>query len=103
MLAVLLWRRTPALQGSGMVRAGVLFGVGAVLAGVVGAAVVAGTGLVFGPAVTDSKVLVLIQTSVAFAAAGIVYVAYSQVFRLPEFRETLAIAVSALRRERVSP
>ena len=40
LLAVLLWRRTPALQGSGIVRAGVLFGVGAVLAGAVGAAVV---------------------------------------------------------------
>ncbi len=103
LLALLLWRRTPALQGSGIVRASVLFGVGAVLAGAVGAAVASGTGLVFGPTLTDSKVLVFVQATVAFAAAGIAYVAYSQVLRLPEFRETLAIAISALRRDRGSP
>ena len=100
LLAALLWRRTPALGGSGIVRAGVLFAVGAALAGGVAAVVTYGTGLVLGPAVFDSKLLVLLQAVVAFGAAGLVYVAYSQLLRLPEFRETLAIAVSALRRER---
>ena len=55
LLAVLLWRRTPALRGSGIVRAGSLFAVGAVLAGVVAAAVTYGTGLVLGPAVADCQ------------------------------------------------
>lgn len=100
LLAALLWRRTPALGGSGIVRASVLFAVGAALAGGVAAVVTYGMGLVLGPAVFDSKLLVLLQAVVAFGAAALVYVAYSQLLRLPEFRETLAIAVSALRRER---
>jgi putative peptidoglycan lipid II flippase len=100
LLATLLWRRAPALRGSGIVRAGVLFAVGAVLAGGVAAAVTYGMGLVLGPAVADAKLLVLLQAAFAFGAAGLAYLAYSQLLGLPEFRETLAIAVSALRRER---
>jgi putative peptidoglycan lipid II flippase len=100
LLAALLWRRNPALRGSGIVRAGVLFAVGAVLAGGVGAVVTYGMGLVIGPAVAEAKLLVLGQATLAFGAAGLTYVAYSHLLRLPEFRETLAITVSALRRER---
>ena len=103
LLAALLWRRTPALSGSGIVRASATFALGALMAGVVAAVVAYGTGLVLGPAVFDSKVLVLLQASLAFAAAGLAYLGYSQVLRLPEFRETLAIAAAALRRERPAP
>jgi len=100
LLAVLLWRRTPALHGSGIVRASVLFAIGATLAGFVAAAVTYTTGLVIGPAVSDAKLLVLLQAALAFSAAGLVYVGYSRLLRLPEFHETLAIAISAVRRER---
>jgi len=85
------------------VRASVLFAIGAALAGFVAAAVTYTTGLVIGPGVSDAKVLVLLQATIAFSAAGLVYVGYSRLLRLPEFRETLAIAVSALRRERRAP
>ena len=100
LLAILLWRRTPSLRGSGIIRAGLLFAVGAILAGGVAAVVTYGTGLVVGPAGFDSKLLVLAQAVVAFGAAGLAYVGYSHLLRLPEFRETLAIAVAAVRRER---
>jgi len=100
LLAILLWRRTPALDGSGIVRASAMFAIGAGLAGLVAAAVTYGTGLVLGPVVADAKIFVLLQAGLAFTAAGLAYVAYSQVFGLPEFRETAAIAISALRRER---
>jgi hypothetical protein len=55
-----------------------------------------------GPALAGSKVLVLVQAGTAFAAAGATYVGFSLALRLPEFRETLALAIGALRRERPS-
>jgi putative peptidoglycan lipid II flippase len=100
LLAILLWRRTPSLRGSGIVRAGALFAIGAILAGGVAAVVIYGTGLAIGPAVFDSKLLVLGQAVAAFGAAGLAYVGYSRLLRLPEFHETVAIAVAAVRRER---
>ncbi|MFI5291680.1 MAG: murein biosynthesis integral membrane protein MurJ [Candidatus Limnocylindrales bacterium] len=100
LLAALLWRRTPTLRGSGIVRAGIVFGLGAVLAGLVALGLAQATALLFGPGFADSKILVLVQTGTAVAGAAAAYVGYSLVLRLPEFRETLAIAVSALRRER---
>ena len=48
LLATLLWRRRPALRGSGIVRAGLTFGVGALLAGLAAAVVAYGVGLLLG-------------------------------------------------------
>lgn len=98
-LLVLLWRRAATLPIAGLVRAGVEFVVGAVLAGVTAFGMVGVTGALFGTH-DPSKLLVLVQATLAFLAAAAVYVAYSLVVRIPEFRQTLVILGSALRRGR---
>ena len=101
LLAVILWRRVPAVPMAGLIRAGAEFLVGAIVAGLAAYFVVAGTDLLFATTSGSAgKVLVAVQTTLAFLAAGLAYAAFSAIARVPELGQTVALLRSALRRDR---
>ena len=98
-LIVLLQRRLRDIDlGPALARAAVLFGAGALLAGV-GALVALGLARgLLGPGADRAGVLV--ETVVAAGVGGAVYAAYSAAARIPEFGQSLGLLGSLLRRGR---
>jgi len=96
LLAVLLWRRAPAVDMRALLWALGAFGVGALLAGGAALATVLAWGLFVTPAA--GKLALLLQVFSATLVAGLVYLVYSRIVRAPEPSRTLALMRSALRR-----
>ena len=97
-LGVLLWRRTPGAGLESLVRPLVVFGGGALLAGLTALVVVRLAEGMIG--VEPGKILLVGELAAASAAAGLVYAVYTRALRIPELSQTLALLRSLLRRER---
>jgi putative peptidoglycan lipid II flippase len=97
-LGVLLWKRNPSTALGSLLRPFLVFGVGAVLAGIAAFAVVRATESLLG--VDPGKVALLLQVVAATAAAATTYVLYSRALAIPELPQALALARSGLRRGR---
>ncbi|MBA3307244.1 MAG: murein biosynthesis integral membrane protein MurJ [Chloroflexi bacterium] len=95
-LAFLLWRRSASLDMGALIMAMGIFGIGALLAGVVAFATVRLTELGLG--IDPGKPGLLLQVGLASATAAVTYLLYSRAVRVPELPRALGLIRSALRR-----
>ena len=96
MLAVLLWRRMPAMGLGSVIRPLLLFAIGATIAGVVMLFAVRLTDPLIGA--TPGKVLLLGQILVVSALGGLTYVVYTRLLGIPELGQAISLLRSSLRR-----
>jgi putative peptidoglycan lipid II flippase len=96
MLAILLWRRMPAMGLGSVIRPLLLFAIGAIIAGVVMLFAVRLTDPLIGA--TPGKLLLLGQILVVSALGGLTYVAYSRLLGIPELGQAISLLRSSLRR-----
>ena len=97
-LGLLLWRRTPGAGLESLVRPLILFGGGALLAGLTALVVIRLAEVAVG--VEPGKPILFAEVLAATAAAGLVYAIYTRALNIPELSQTLGLARSLLRRER---
>ncbi len=95
-LGILLWRRTPGTGLESIIRPFFVFAVGAFAAAAVAVVVVRLTDPIIGE--EPGRFLLLVQITLAAAAAALVYVLYTRLLRIPELQQTIDIARSFMRR-----
>lgn len=95
-LGILLWRRRPGTGLETVIRPFFVFTIGALLAAIVASLLVRVTDPVIGP--DPGRLLLLVQVTIASAAAALVYVVYTRLLRIPELQQTIDIARSFVRR-----
>ena len=96
-LGAILWRRTHAIDARSIYSGTIIFSVGSLLAGVVAYWVVQ----VVWPrlvGVPIGRIAVLFEVIAASAAAGLIYLLYSRLMRIPEMASVLGYVRSELRR-----
>lgn len=96
-LLALLARRAPGIDVGGIARFGAVSLGGGLLAGLTAAAVMQALLGVLGTA--PGKLVMATESGVALAAAGLVFVGYSRLLRVPELAQTISLIRVALRRE----
>jgi putative peptidoglycan lipid II flippase len=94
-LTLILLRRSPSIDGRSIVVGGLVSLGGAALAGV--AAMVTLGGLAGSDAASGSALVTALRLTAAGVVAGLVYLLYSRIVRLPELPRTLSLLRSALR------
>jgi len=95
-LGVLLWRRTPGTGLESVIKPFFVFAIGALLSALLAALIVRLTDPVIGP--NPGRLLLLVQVTVASAAAALVYAVYTRLLRIPELQQTIDIGRSFIRR-----
>jgi putative peptidoglycan lipid II flippase len=96
MLAVLLWRRMPAMGLGSVIRPLLLFAIGAIIAGVVMFFAVRLTDPLIGT--SPGKVLLLAQILTVSAVGGFTYILYTRLLGIPELGQAISLLRSSLRR-----
>jgi putative peptidoglycan lipid II flippase len=96
MLAVLLWRRMPAMGLGSVIRPLLLFAIGAIIAGVVMFFAVRLTDPLIGT--SPGKVLLLAQILSVSAVGGFTYILYTRLLGIPELGQAISLLRSSLRR-----
>lgn len=101
LLVVLLRRRSPDFDAAALGRAGILFGAGALLAGLAALAVVAAAAQLVPEA--RAKLVALVVGFLASLAGGLVYLVFSRLARIPELGATVVLLRAAVRRGGAGP